>query len=329
MIGLNVWVGGSHGFSRSLFETVALIGGICAGFLLAPYGAAYVPFPASLNAKMVFAGVIIGVLTMILINTIGWWVRKGVIIGPMKLLDRLAGAILGFVKGSVFVIALVMVLLMTPFGKRLEAGAEKSNSYPLRWSIAAAKPAGAWLGGWIGGIINNQISKAMPATVGTLTEQEVSTLLVASDSLKRRGMSPNQVISALLHTPGGGAGTRDTAIIREIVSKSDLIRTEGLKHEQIAKALTTNKLPVSSGSIREVIGALQSIQAEGLPLQKDILYASLSPTARQEVEDVMVTIKVRSLDPETFARETGLDLDEIIRDYGLEPLYQQYRQKQP
>jgi len=325
---LTIITGAGRGFSRSFFDLIGLVAGLAAAYFLSPLLVPYLPTSWSIAVKIGVVGIVLFVFTSIGVDIIGWWVRKSVVKGPLKVLDRLAGGILGTIKGILFVVAVVMLVSLTPYGKNLEDAAKRSTSFPLKTSLAMAKPLAQYLSSWSLERIQKQAQKTLPAsTVDNLSTGQVQQLLAQADQLRDEGKSEDEIVQALTVAENGrGQPPPNPKAIREIVAKSTLIKSEGMTDAQIAQAMTAQDVMISPGVVREVVASLQTIQASGQPISKDVVLAGLSPGARTEVENALNTLKVRKIDPITFAKETGMDLEELARQFGLQDLYTQFRQ---
>lgn len=115
---LSVVVGGVRGL---MYEVMSLLGWVLAfvaanafGRLLAP--AIPVGAPGSgFNLAVSFAAVFIG--TLIVWNLLSWLVKKLVQSSPLNPLDRVLGAVFGFLRGGLIGLVVVTAVNLTPLGE--------------------------------------------------------------------------------------------------------------------------------------------------------------------------------------------------------------------
>ncbi|MFH0764939.1 MAG: CvpA family protein [Calditrichota bacterium] len=131
------------GIIRGFVREIGSLIGIALGLILAIlFGARLAGLMPSLGAPEEFRilaySAFIFILTMILVIMTFGIIRKALVHGPLKIIDRLFGGLLGLIKGALTIVLVIAVLLASPFAAKIEA---KSHKGPLITHFhAAAKP---------------------------------------------------------------------------------------------------------------------------------------------------------------------------------------------
>ena len=119
------------GYFQGLVREIAQVLGMIVGVLLAgkfavSLAAGMPPDGWSLILKTPIAAVLILTVTYIVFFLIGFFIRKIIMRGPLKLMDRMLGMTLGIIKGSVLVFVILSILLVSPAKGKVDEWAKDS-----------------------------------------------------------------------------------------------------------------------------------------------------------------------------------------------------------
>lgn len=124
-----------RGFFVELFDLVALVGGYFAARFLSPFVGEQLA--GVINMPLWLAGVIAFVLVYIIvavgIRLLALIMKKTADIMALGVLERLGGAVLGALKMVAVILALFLVLALTPLSRQLEPVMENGTISPVVW----------------------------------------------------------------------------------------------------------------------------------------------------------------------------------------------------
>ncbi|NQU65649.1 MAG: CvpA family protein [SAR324 cluster bacterium] len=131
------------GYFQGLVREIAQVLGMIVGVLLAgkfavSLAAGMPPAGWSLILKTPIAAVLILTVTYIFFFLIGFFIRKIIMRGPLKLMDRMLGMTLGIIKGAVLVIIILSIMLVSPAKGKVDDWAK--NSPVTRTVVEFTKP---------------------------------------------------------------------------------------------------------------------------------------------------------------------------------------------
>ncbi len=136
--GLTLW-GVLRGFIRALAGLVGLIAGV---ILVAQYatqlGQILPPASWSLMVRTLIAGFLILVATVAAVRVVAWILRKTLVHGPLKMMDRILGGLVGFLKGAILVFVLLVIISISPFERKIWEIAE--NAPVLKQCLFISNP---------------------------------------------------------------------------------------------------------------------------------------------------------------------------------------------
>lgn len=136
--GLTLW-GVLRGFIRALAGLVGLIAGI---ILIAQYasqlGEIIPPAKWSLMVRTLIAGCLILIGTVTAVRIIAWIARKTLVHGPLKMMDRILGGLVGFLKGVILIFVLLVIVSISPFERKVWEIADHSPVF--KQCLAVSNP---------------------------------------------------------------------------------------------------------------------------------------------------------------------------------------------
>lgn len=331
LIGFMLW-GFFRGIIREIFETVGLILAVFLAFKYATAVAPEIPINLSPKVSILIAGILIVVAVVITAKVLGWLVYKSIVRGPLRLADRFFGALLGALKAVVLVLAIVVPLTFTPFGAKLDKAAERSPVVPLRWTMAAARPIGQYFGATIANTITKKIMAALPALGRVLEKDQVQTMMDKADEMKQAGMTDYEIIENLKGiSNSAGEQIHDSQLIADILDQTEKFKASGLNKEQIAEVMSNKDLKVDESTVKEVVAQFQKLQLAGEKFEMKEFMSNLSDGTREKVDGMMnnPTLKhaLRSVDPVEFAKQTGVKLETLVKQLGMEEQYKKYKDR--
>lgn len=131
------------GYFQGLVREIAQVLGMIVGVLLAgkfavSLAAGMPPAGWSLIIKTPIAAILILTVTYIFFYFIGFFIRKIIMRGPLKLMDRMLGMTLGIIKGAVLVLVVISILLVSPAKGKVDEWSK--NSPVTRTVVGFTKP---------------------------------------------------------------------------------------------------------------------------------------------------------------------------------------------
>ncbi len=129
-----------HGIIIGLVRGVFDIAGIILGYLLAINFSGVIKIPKFLSFLIIF------VITVIAISLLGRAISKFIHITPLRLIDRILGGLLGFVKGLIICFIFLIIVLLFQRANRvvyrseiapwvLRGGLTMSQVLPKKWYL--------------------------------------------------------------------------------------------------------------------------------------------------------------------------------------------------
>ena len=179
-----------RGIIREAFDAAGLILGVLAARHFAPpIGAVLPPKAVPQIAKTIIVSIVILLVVWLVVAIVGFIVRKIIRHGPVKSVDRVGGFMVGTLKGILIVLALAILISITPFGILLDVGAGKAPVYSITMKIA--RPLGEryrkalknTLSGSLAAEINKNVKKAGKAKVKLPSKSNLKTAALSSDPL--------------------------------------------------------------------------------------------------------------------------------------------------
>ncbi len=330
-VGFLFW-GFFRGIIREIFETVGLILAVFLAFKFAATVAPQIPVNLPPTVSILIAGLLIVIAVVITAKLLGWMVYKSIVRGPLRIADRSFGAILGAIKAVVIILAIVTPLTFTPYGAKLDAAAERSPVIPLRWTMAAARPLGQYFGATIANTISKKIMSSLPSLSRDLEKDQVQTIMDRAEEMREEGLTDLMIVEKLKGiSNSAGEQIHDSQLLADLLDQTDRFKASGLNKEQIAEVMTNTDLQVDESVIKDVIGQFQKLQLAGEKFEMKEFMGNLSDESREKAENIMnnPTLKhaLRSVDPAEFAKQTGVKLESLVKQLGMEEQYKKYKDR--
>ncbi len=163
IVGLFALWGLWRGLIQAVFNFLGLVVGMLAAWQFAPVLASHLP-PKSvpIPVRMIVAAIIILLSAWIAGKITSYIVKKIIRHGPVKSLDRFGGFLLGAAKGSVLVLSIVILIMITPFSSNLLRAAR--NAPVLDLVVKMSAPMGQRYKRAITRGIKKQLATAIQST---------------------------------------------------------------------------------------------------------------------------------------------------------------------
>ncbi len=131
------------GFIRGFIRELAALTGLLVGIILVakfavPLGSAIPPASIPLLVRIPIAGIIIMIAVAIVAKLMAYAIRKILVHGPLKLLDRIFGTVFGALKGLILILVFLFIILVSPLESSFVSAADKSVI--LKPVFGTAKP---------------------------------------------------------------------------------------------------------------------------------------------------------------------------------------------
>ena len=172
VIGIFALWGWWRGIIREAFDAAGLIIGVLAARQFAPALGAAIPIKIVPQlVRTIAVSVIILLVVWIAILFVGYLVRKIIRHGPVKSLDRVGGFMVGMLKGGVIVLALAILVAITPLGTLLDITSEKSPIYNT--AMKMAKPLANRYRDALKKSVKGRVNKAVPAVIRSIDPEKM------------------------------------------------------------------------------------------------------------------------------------------------------------
>ncbi len=126
-----------RGIIREAFDAAGLVIGVLAARQFAPaIGAQLPPQAVPQVVRTIIVSILILLVVWLIVRFVGAIVRKIIRHGPVKSVDRLGGFLVGALKGILLVLALAILVAVTPLGNVLDAAAGDSPIYGTTMKVA-------------------------------------------------------------------------------------------------------------------------------------------------------------------------------------------------
>jgi len=175
---------GIIGYIRGFIREIAELAGFIVGIILAikfamPLGSVLPPESWPLIIKTPLAAIVILIATIATFYIASIFIRKALIHGPMKFINRIMGAAFGALKGLVIIVIALLLLLMSPYSNKIDKWTESS---PIAEAlISIIEPTLNRYRGTITNIVSAKIFefqlKDRSKPVSSKTQSEVSELV--------------------------------------------------------------------------------------------------------------------------------------------------------
>jgi len=275
-----------RGIIREAFDVAGLVVGILAARHFAPMlGAILPPKAVTPLIKAIILSVIILLLVWLLIRIIGAIVRKIIRHGPVKSMDRLGGFLVGILKGVVLILAVAILVAITPLGDIINL--PNKSSPVLRTTMKIARPLAERYRKILGSSLKKQTSQALVAILEEMVDE------IPTDQTKSAGSQAS--------TSSLGSGI-------EITSLKISLDTLSPDADRIIREILRGKdfMGLSAGMLYD------RLKASGTTIDIDL--QQLSPEARQAALLVMQNPTLAGIDIDKVSSETGIDLKKLVQN---------------
>ncbi|MDP8228338.1 MAG: CvpA family protein [Candidatus Electryoneaceae bacterium] len=326
-VGLFIFWGTYRGFIRGMISLVGLVLGFILAVKFAPAFAPFIPGELYPAIKMSIAGAVIVIGTMISVRMLGWFVRKAVVHGPIKIVDKIVGGLVGGLKGFVIILVVVTAVSFTSYSEKLEQASQQSSSIPLlKHAMTSAKWIAQHVGTMFVASITDRIMEIMPAADRNLSPDMITQILNRADSMKSLGLSRDQILNLLPNDLPIKSWNQapEVSILQDVLDQADNLASYGLPTDQVREILTEQELQIEPEAIREIIGQVQQFRMSGQQLGKKEFVNSLSDETRQQIERITHNPAFRNaisnMDRSEFTARTGFNLDDLAEQFGMDDL---------
>ena len=132
-------IGLIQGLIRELAQVLGMIvGALLAAKFAVPIAAGMPPAGWSLILKTPIAAILILAVTYVVFYLIGFFIRKLVMRGPLKTMDRLLGMTLGIIKGAVLITIAPIIVIVSPLKANVDGWTK--DAPVARKIVELAKP---------------------------------------------------------------------------------------------------------------------------------------------------------------------------------------------
>ena len=288
IIGIFAIWGVWRGIIREVFDLTGLIIGVLAARHFAPgLGASFPPKAVPQVVKTIILSIVILLVIWLVVRIIGAIVRKIIRHGPVKSMDRLGGFLVGLFKGTVLVLAIAILIVITPFGNSLGAAGE--NSPVLNVTIKIARS------------MANRYRKALGLEIQKQTKKALASIKKQiEDSDLQIGGDVTEVLSKMRDT-GDSKGNF------EMTSLKISLDTLSPNADRIIKEILRDKnyMGLSAGMLYD------KLKSSGTTIDIDL--SELSPEARRAAMVVMQNPTLEGIDIDKATEESGVNLKKLLQ----------------
>jgi len=115
LLGLSMLTGLWRGLVRELFSVISWVAAFFLSQWFAPQASEYLPLAGASETIRYAAGFVAVFIAALLVGgMLGWLLQKVISTVGLGLIDRLLGAVFGMVRGTVVLLAVTVVMQMTP-----------------------------------------------------------------------------------------------------------------------------------------------------------------------------------------------------------------------
>ncbi|NQT33793.1 CvpA family protein [bacterium] len=273
VIGIFALWGWWRGIIREAFDAAGLIIGVLAARQFAPViGAAIqIKFVPQLMRTIVLS-IIILLVVWIAILFVGYLVRKIIRHGPVKSLDKIGGFLVGMLKGGVIILALAILIAITPLGTLLDITSGKSPIYNTVMKVA--KPLANRYRDVLGKSVKMKVAKAIPAVISSIDPDKVKD---AVKKLKEMSLKIPSLETGAINEISSLKISLDTIspaterVIREILKDQEMLGVDMSKlFDKLKESGTTLDIPLEDLSpeaqdlVKQIIEDPGSVDPERL-----------------------------------------------------------------
>lgn len=273
VVGIFALWGWWRGIIREAFDAAGLIIGVLAARQFAPVLGAAIPIKVVPQlVRTIIVSIIILLAVWIAILFVGYLVRKIVRHGPVKSLDRIGGFLVGMLKGGVIVLALAILIAITPLGTLLDITSGKSPIYDT--VMKAAKPLANRYRDVLRKSVKGRVDSALPAVIGSVDPGKVKE---AVKKLKEMSLKVPSVQTGLADEISSLRISLDTIspqtekVIREILKDQEMLGVDMSKlFDKLKESGTTLDIPLEDLSpeardlVKQIIEDPGSVDPERL-----------------------------------------------------------------
>jgi membrane protein required for colicin V production len=273
-----------RGIIREVFDVTGLVVGILAARHFAPMlGAKIPPKAVALPTKTIILSVIILILVWLIIRIIGALIRKVVCHGPVKPLDRLGGFLVGIIKGALLILALAILVAITPLGDILSA--PNKNSPVLSVTMRIARP------------LAERYRKALGSSLTKNINDALANML---ENIKSENLPDSAKSDAKQAFVSGMSGVELTSLkisLDTLSPEADRVIQEILRDKKF--------MGLSAGLL------YKKLKESGTVIDIDL--KQLSPEARQAALLVMQNPTLTGVNIDSVCSKTGVDLKKLAQ----------------
>lgn len=320
LIGIFAVWGMWRGIIREAFDAAGLLLGVLVARWFAPsIGSVIPPKAIPEMVRTIIVSIVILLIVWVAVAIVGYIVRKIIRHGPVKSVDRLGGFLIGTLKGTLIVLALAVLLSVTPFAKALDASGDKAPVYKLTMKIA--KP----LGERYRTALKNKLNKSIAAHLDKALKKRARTTETVKSLTINKPSSLPAVQAADLHDIQSITDKMPPDVKQQLKGIIDRIGSDdrGLPHIQLKLDTLSPEIKQQMRKILDQFGpkevnlGLLFDMAEKSGMVFDLSLDDLSPESRTMLRSLIDggTTDERAI--RQAVDEAGIDVSKVIENLGV------------